>query len=504
MWPVHSRSVWLEALSRHAAERPTAVAVAEVAADGGAVRTATYRELVAGAAARAGAISGVVRPGATMLAAWPSGIDLAAWFAGAISAGVRLVLMHPKCGAGECAAVCGRAHVKAVLATEPLLTRIRDPIVRLEGLFHAALKREGSGREHVRLRGECAPGGIVLGSSGTTGLPKLVLRESAALDADARAVGVGMSLTADDCVLCVPPLCHSYGADVLLGTLLAGATLRVMTEFDPAGVVRQLADGVTVLPGVPFMYESLARIGGGAGEGTDGPGPAHALRLALSAGSPLNTRVRREFASRWKIEVGQLYGATELGTVSMSIPGEPGFDADSVGRPLPGVSFRVVDVDDPTRVLSPGEEGQLAVMAPSMLSGYIDDEVALVNGHLLTGDLARMDNEGRATITGRLKLLIDTGGFKVNPLEVEARLLEHPGVAECAVVPLELSDTIQRPFALVVARDSQRPPGDAELRQFLRERLAPTKIPRSFRMVASLPRSPLGKLLRDRLPKGDA
>ncbi len=90
-----------------------------------------------------------------------------------------------------------------------------------------------------------------------------MVRGSAALDADARAVAGGMSLTSEDRVLCIAPLCHSYGVDVLLGTLFAGATLRVMTEFDPAGVAKQLAKGVTVLPGLPFVYESLARLGAG-------------------------------------------------------------------------------------------------------------------------------------------------------------------------------------------------------------------------------------------------
>ncbi|MEK6703181.1 MAG: fatty acid--CoA ligase family protein [Planctomycetota bacterium] len=494
---MRNRSEWLEALARHAAQRPSCAAIAQVSPDGAITQAATWRELLSLAEERAGTLAKALCPGATVVAALSPGIDFVAWFAGAIASGVRLVLMHPRCGAGEFASVCGRTCAGGVLAADSLLTRVPAGLVRLHDHRPSRPGVEVSDeRSPIPPR---APGCVVLGSSGTTGLPKLVVRESAALDAVARAVATGMSLTTVDRVLCVPPLCHSYGVDLLLGTLWAGATLAVMPEFDPTGAARQLASGATVLPGVPFMFESLAHLAGGEGTQDRGARPAHGLRLAVSAGSPLSPRVRAEFVARWHIDVGQLYGATELGTVSLSIPGEPGFDAKGVGAPLAGASFRVVDVGDPRRELASGEEGQLAVRAASMLSGYVEGEPELVDGHLLTGDLARLDGQGRATITGRLKLLIDVGGFKVNPLEVERELAEHPEVVECAVVAMPLSDTIQRVAAIVVPRDPGRPPGETELRRFLRERLAPIKIPRSFEMAESLPRSPLGKLLRDKL-----
>jgi long-chain acyl-CoA synthetase len=205
--------------------------------------------------------------------------------------------------------------------------------------------------------------------------------------------------------------------------------------------------------------------------------------------------VRREFQERWGVTVGQLYGATELGTVAVGRPDEPGFQPSSIGPALPGVSFRLVPV-----VGDSASTSQLAVSAPSMLSCYLDGDVPLEDGHFLTGDLAALDSEGRLSITGRLKLLIDVGGFKVNPLEVEASLREHPEVRDCAIVPLALSDTVVRPRALIVPVDPATPPRSGDLRAFLRERLAPAKIPRSFDVVDSLPRSPMGKLVRHELP----
>ena len=495
---VSNTSAWLEALAQHAAKRPHAIAVQDVSPHGHITQTTTWQELVVGAQTRANLLVIAAPPGSAILTALTSGTELAIWFAGAIAAGVRLVMMHPKSGPSECAAVCERTNIKAALASAQILTKLRVKVTSID--CHPLAQPLDYPSNHVSglLQQPHSPGAIVLGSSGTTGLPKLVLRESPALDADARAVKVGLSLSKDDCVLCIPPLSHSYGVDLLLGTLFAGATLRIMTDFDPCGVVHQLANGITVLPGVPFVYESLARL---AASDLENP-PIHGLRLAISAGSPLTARVRKEFTDHWNIPIGQLYGATELGTVSVSTPGEPGFDVETIGAPLPGVSFRVLDVDDPSRLLSPGEIGQLAVRAPSMLSGYIDGDLELIDGHLLTGDLARQDDRGQTTLTGRLKLLIDIGGFKVNPLEVETTLLEHPEVAQCAVLPLELSDTIHRLSALVVARDPAKPPVASELRRFMRERLAPIKIPRNFEIVDSLPRSALGKLLRDHLIKG--
>jgi long-chain acyl-CoA synthetase len=300
----------------------------------------------------------------------------------------------------------------------------------------------------------------------------------------------GLGLTERDRVVFVTPLSHSYGVDVLAGTLMAGACLRVCPQFDAELVARELEEGATVLPGVPFVFEALAR---------RARTRETSLRVAVSAGSPLPERVRRAFSEAWGLEVGQLYGSTELGAVTMDEPGATGFDAGSVGRPVRGVSVRVVDVDDPRRMLGAGEEGQLVVRAGSMLSGYLDGEVPLTDGHFLTGDLARIASDGRVTITGRLKMLIDVGAYKVNPLEVEGVLGLHPGVAECVVTGVAASETVQRLRAVVVARDAASRPTSDELRRFVRERLSAIKVPRTVEFVSSLPKTATGKVMRDRV-----
>jgi acyl-coenzyme A synthetase/AMP-(fatty) acid ligase len=479
--PTNAGSKLVEAILRHARQRPDAEAVGE--ADG-AERRCTYGELAGLAAAKAACLRARVEPGGVVLALMPGGVDLIAWFCGAMAAGVRLLPLHAQIAGPEALEVARRAGAKAAVVGPEMRA---GPA--LAGLEQLPIGVSGEAALELTLPTGRA-GAVVLGSSGTTGLPKLAVRESASLDADAAGVIGGMGLTAADRVVFATPLGHSYGVDVLVAVLTAGATLRVLTQSDAEVLARELERGATVLPGVPFVFEALAR------RERRGEVP---LRLALSAGSPLPARVRAAFAAAWGVEVGQLYGATELGTVAIDAPGSAGFDASSVGRPLPGVSMRVVDAADATRTLGPGEEGQLVVRAPSMLSEYSDGEVPLVDGHFLTGDLAVMDRAGRVHITGRLKMLIDVGAYKVNPLEVEAVLGSHPGVAECVVVPIAASESVQRLRAVVVLVQREAQPTARELRHFLQERLSAIKVPRVVEFAMELPKSPTGKVLRDRV-----
>ncbi len=161
--------------------------------------------------------------------------------------------------------------------------------------------------------------------------------------------------------------------------------------------------------------------------------------------------------------------------------------------------MRIVDSNDPTLPCATGEEGQLLVRSPSMAQGYVDGSMQVVDGHWPTGDLATMDANASVHITGRIKLLIDVGGYKVNPLEVEAVLSSHPGVAMCLVWGERASDTVERLHAKYVASDPSNPVRSDTLRNFLKERLSSLKVPRSLERVDSLPRGPTGKLLR-RLP----
>jgi acyl-CoA synthetase (AMP-forming)/AMP-acid ligase II len=168
---------------------------------------------------------------------------------------------------------------------------------------------------------------------------------------------------------------------------------------------------------------------------------------------------------------------------------------------MDGVEVRILDPDSESleQPLEGDAEGLVAIKAPSMMSGYVDGDSAFNGGYFLTGDLGRLDDDGSLTITGRLKNLIDIGGMKVNPAEVEQVLRAHGSVAECVVLPMPVTPTVSRLKAVVVPVAGCAEIDVDELRRFARDRLAGYKVPRVVEVRQSLPRSPSGKILRAQL-----
>ncbi len=317
---------------------------------------------------------------------------------------------------------------------------------------------------------------LLLASSGSTAAPKIVRRSAASLDAVSRNMVEAIGIRTDDRMLAAVPLSHSYGIEhALLAPLWAGASVALVDGMDSHAVAHA---SCTILPAVPAIIELLATI-------SDETISMPSLRLAYSAGGPLPAAVAENFERRFGVRVGQIYGMTEIGSVTYNSPTIEPFDVTSVGRAMRDVSIREL----------PG--GEIAIAAPSMLSQYIDGETNLIDDHFVTGDLGKIDSHGRLFLKGRARLLIDIGGKKVNPLEVEAVLSAHPQVRECAVFSMEQSVTVNRLYALVVPRDAAQPPSEAALRDFARARLSQYKVPRRIELrLTSLPRSASGKLQR--------
>ena len=326
---------------------------------------------------------------------------------------------------------------------------------------------------------------LLLQSSGTTGLPKIVCRPAPTLDASARQIVDSIGITADDHILMCVPLSHSYGLEHgLLAAIDAGAAVHLAQGFDAGIMGRELAhSGITVLPAVPAVFEMLLHF-------DDLPQSFPHLRLTYSAGGPLPVNINHAFHKRFHIRIGQVYGASEIGSVTLSDPNDEKFDPNSVGHAMPGVEW-MFDADQ-----------QLCVRAPSMMRGYVNDSDPFnCDGYFPTGDLAQVSDDGQLILTGRLKLLIDIGGRKVNPQEVEDALAQHDSVAECVVVPVQQTETLHRLKAWIIPAADKSPPSSEELRQFLKDRLSPYKIPRLFECRTSFPRSSAGKVLRQLLEK---
>lgn len=486
----------LDRLHDHARRAPTSPAVREVGQHlGDGPREVSYAALAAAVDALAARLTTEVPPGGVVLLGCPNQAEFTAAFLACLSAGVKVFPVSPDLTGPELsAAAAGGSSAAAAIGTDAVLAalggqvRCRLPLASVFG--------SPGGVSNSRPLRSHEGSGLLLQSSGTTARPKLVFRDGRSLDAVSEAMVDSIGFRPDDRVLAVVPLCHSYGMEHgLLCPVWSGACAHLCRGFDLRTARRELTEsGVSVLPGVPFMFEMLAHHGG-----TE---PFGALRRAYSAGGPLPRGVSNAFTRRFGLKVAQLYGATEIGSVTFADPDdEQTFDPDSVGRPMKGVSVRVLDVDHPRpdHPLPPGAQGQVAVKADSMFSGYVGDDAGAsptLDGYFLTGDLGRLDAHGNLTVTGRLKLLIDVGGLKVNPVEVEDVLLQHPDVAACVVVPMRVSETVCRLKAIVLPRDPDAPPAPEVLRTLARSRLIAYKVPRLFEVRQSLPKSPTGKILR--------
>jgi len=331
-------------------------------------------------------------------------------------------------------------------------------------------------------------------SSGSTGRPKRVPRTHGQCAAEAQLYA-SLGLTADDRIFGAIPLFHTYGMGACLFAAAAtGATLVILEDPNPFLLQRQRAlelleqERATVFPGVPFNFRLLA----------EAPADADlsSLRLCFSAGTALPRSAFEAFGEKFGVLVRQLYGTTETGIIAANMDGDPVGTFDSVGAPTGDVEVAIVDGDGAP--LPTGEVGEVVVASPAMTSGYsgLDEvnRVAFRDGRFFTGDLGRLDDGGRLQLQGRKKLLIEVGGYKVDPIEVEDVVAAHPKVGEVVVLGVPGKAAGEEVVKAVVVPSDDC--DDRELVQFCQERLANYKVPRIVEFREEIPKSPLGKVLR--------
>ncbi len=332
-------------------------------------------------------------------------------------------------------------------------------------------------------------------SSGSTGRPKRVARTHEQCRWEAVNFVATTGLGPDDRIFCAIPLFHTHGqGNCLLAAVCSGASLVILEDANPFIVKRQRALEVleqrraTVFPGVPFVFRLLAEVSDDA--------DLSALRLCFSAGTALPPSTFESFHRKFGVPVRQLYGCTEAGSLTINLDADPTSTAASVGRPMKRVRIRVVDEE--RRPLPAGEVGEIAISTPAMTRGYyqMDDHNRDVfrDGFFFTGDLGRLDADGRLWLTGRKKLFIEVAGNKVDPVEVEDVLATHPKVREAVVVGIPgraPGEEIVK--AVIVAEGTVE---KDELLRLCQDRLALYKVPRYVEFRDEIPKSPLGKVLR--------
>jgi len=334
----------------------------------------------------------------------------------------------------------------------------------------------------------------LLYTSGTTGKPKGVILSHHNLASNAANSVLSMRLDQSCRLLACLPSFHTFAiTGTMLAPLTCGASMATMPKFDPEGVLK-IASGLKcdTLMMVPSMYRLVTRMQ------ERKPLDMKHLRLAVAGGEALPSEVRTQFEKVFGVPLLEGYGQTESGpVVSFNMPwaNVPG----TVGRPIPGVKVKIVDLETLQDVTNK-QTGEIWVSGPNVMKGYHNQpgetaKALTTDGWLRTGDMGEMTPEGHIRITGRLREMIKVAGEMVFPAEVENALLAFPAVLEAGVAGAKDERKGEIVKAYVVLKPDQTATED-QILQHCRSTLAAYKVPKSIEFRPELPKGPTGKVMR--------
>jgi len=335
---------------------------------------------------------------------------------------------------------------------------------------------------------------LILHTSGSTGRPKRVPLSHANLSISARNVARSYALGSSDVSLCVMPLFHVHGLVAsTLATLSSGGTVVVPGKFSPLSFWRVARDhGVTWYSAVPTLHQLLlARTEPGSAR----PAGAEKLRFIRSCSASLPPQVMHDLEAAFGAPVLEAYGMTEAAHQMASNPLPPAErKPGSVG---PGTDVRVSIMDGTGQHVKPGERGEVVIKGPNVITGYESNPEAnatsFVDGWFRTGDQGFLDADGYLVLVGRLKELINRGGEKISPREIDEVLLAHPAVAEAVCFGVPHPTWGEEVAAAVVLKDAAT---EADLLAYCRERLSDYKRPKQIHITDAIPRTATGKIQR--------
>lgn len=337
-------------------------------------------------------------------------------------------------------------------------------------------------------------------TSGATGTPKGVMLSHRNLLAGVAQTQAWMRAPElpNAGVVCVIPFFHVFGMTVGMHLSVAkGYRMLLVPRFDALDLMPlvQLIERhrPTSFPAVPTLFATLVSLPAVTAD------TLQSVAVACSGGAPLPAWVQEKYRALTGGQIYEAYGLSEAGGATHCVPYPEGGPVGSIGKPLPGLAARVVDLETGEREVAAGEPGELAVKGASVMRGYWHREAltraALRDGWLHTGDVVRRDADGYFFVVDRKDDLIITSGHNVYPSEVEAVLARHPSVKDVAVVGAP--DALRG--AVVVAHVVLKPGASAtrdELLRVCRENLPVFKVPRTVRFTDQVPRSPVGKPLK--------
>ena len=415
------------------------------------------------------------------------------WRAGGVAVPLSLSAADP-----ELEHVITDAQVDRIIVPEdsveklrPLCDRLSKPLLTVEQI--------SSGQSVPLPELDPQRRAMILYTSGTTSKPKGVVSTHENIQAQITTLVEAWGWLSEDSIPLFLPLHHIHGiVNVLSCALWSGGRVDCFESFDAQAILERVADKeYSVFMGVPTIYVKLIRILEDAHDGdrkryTDGFGQ---MRLMVSGSAALPASVHEQWTQLTSQKLLERYGMTEIGmALSNPLQGErrPG----AVGAPLPGVTIRLIS-EAGELIEGENEPGEIQVRGPAVFSEYWDKpdvtRESFVDGWFRTGDMAVLE-DGYYRIMGRLSVdIIKSGGYKLSALEIEATLLTHPAISECAVVALP-DDTWGEVVAVaIVSRGGENIELPA-LKEWATERMSAYKIPKSLLLLEDLPKNAMGKV----------
>ena len=420
----------------------------------------------------------------------PPSAAFAASFYGTLLAGKSVVPINFLLGDKEVAHVIKDSGVDTVVTIPFLAGRLKDKPLKVIDL--STLPKASAMTAPPKFPTPKAEDlAVLMYTSGTSALPKGVLLSYGNLQSDVDAAITHARLEKGHKFLGVIPLFHSFGMTaMMLAPIQLGATIIYLARFSAVAALNAVKEhGVSLMFGVPSMFGAIAHLKNASAE------DFKKIYAMISGAEPLPVALREGFKQRFGVTLCAGSGLTETSpVVTLNVPHDnrPG----SVGRAVPGAEIRIVDDDGKT-----AESGEIWLRGPMVMKGYHNlpketAEALTSDGYFKTGDLGKIDGDGYLHITGRKKELIIVAGEKAVPREIEDVLMQHPAVADAAVVGKKDASRGEVVVAFVILKEGQTATPE-ELRDFARNQgLAQWKCPREVTVVDDLPRSPTGKVLK--------
>jgi acyl-CoA synthetase (AMP-forming)/AMP-acid ligase II len=433
----------------------------------------------------------------------PNGPEMAAAFI-AIGAGATTAPLNPAYRADEFNFYLTDLKAKALVVQKGVATEARDVAAKLgvavlelvPGENAGSFTLEGGAPAQAAKPGAAEAGDIalVLHTSGTTARPKIVPLSQANICASARHIGATLSLSPADACLNIMPLFHIHGLiAAVLSSLGAGGAVICTPGFDALRFFRLLdEERPSWYTAVPTMHQTILTRADRNAEIIE----RAKLRFIRSSSASLPGPVMEQLEAVFGCPLVESYGMTEashqMASNPLTGPRKPG----SVGR---AAGPKVAIMDDDGTILPQGEIGEVVIRGPNVTAGYEANPdanaKAFTNGWFRTGDQGALDAEGYLTLTGRLKELINRGGEKVSPLEVDGVLSAHPAVAQALTFAMPHAKLGEEVAAAVVLREGAECT-ERELRDFAAQQLADFKVPRKVVFLPEIPKGATGKLMR--------